>query len=231
MSCRTIPWLKLGFGFLWYASAGFFLANTPLWVKVWAWAEAIAGAWAWTLALAGFTALVWTGVLPVAWALAEAITGSRPVTKTLAGVGVVILAATVAVVLAMTGATACAVAWALAWAWTGSRGGARTVCRILAQTMVMATALSLAGCTVLGIMTWTVLGAFLGARILGWLVVVAWTLTLPLGLVGVLAEVWAVVENELPRSFSQFHTFLILAFTSLSGMGLGSLVNLISHLS
>lgn len=42
MSCKTIPWLWLTFGFLWYACASFVLAYTPLSIKAIAIAEAIA---------------------------------------------------------------------------------------------------------------------------------------------------------------------------------------------
>jgi serine/threonine-protein kinase len=147
MSCRTIPWLWVTFGFLWHVCAGFVLAYTP-WLKAIAIGEAITGAGPWTLAGTGLIALVWTGVLPVVWAVVEAGSGAMPVTKTIAGIGVMVLAG--------------AETWAYALAWSGA-----------------------------------------------------------------LALTWAVVEDELPKSLSQFQTFLILALTSLLGMGLGWLVHLL----
>jgi|GEM_PF-3981456 len=223
MICRTIPCLWLALGFLWYTLAGFVLAYTDLWDKTWA----IAGTGAWTLAMTGFTALIWTGALPVAWAFVETGSGSMSATKTIAGVGVVVLTLGGVLILAGVGVWAYALAWSGAWAWAGSWSGAWNLTRILTRTVVCAWASTLASGVLLGVLVLTMPWVEIWVEILAWFAVLAWSVTSLLGVVGVLALTWAVVEDELPKSISQFNTFLILALTSVSGMGFGWLANLI----
>mgnify|MGYP001136541475 CR=1 FL=1 len=229
MSCRTIPWLWLTFCFLWYACASFVLAYTPLWVKAIALAEVIAQSPAPSQAMAvtGLIALVWTGVLPLAWAVVEAGSGAMPATKTIAGVAVVVVAGIGVMVLAGAGTWAYALAWSGAWASAASGGGAWTLTRILARTVILAWASCLACGALLGVLVWNLPWAESWVEILVWFLVEAWACALLLGVVGALALTWAVVEDQLPKSLSQFQTFLILALTSLLGMGLGWLANLV----
>lgn len=150
-----------------------------------------------------------------------------PVTKMIAGVGVVVVAGIGVMVLAGAGTWAYALAWSGAWAWAASGAGAWTLTRILARTVVLAWGSCLACGALLGILVWNLPWAESWVEILVWLLVDTWAGALLLGIVGALALTWAVVEDELPKSLSQFQTFLILALTSLLGMGLGWLVNLV----
>jgi serine/threonine-protein kinase len=92
--------------------------------------------------------------------------------------------------------SAVAWAWALAWAWSW----ARAVAWVVAAAVV-----------VVGVTTGIVAGATVVALVLA-LGVVAWFWA------------WAVATDELQKSFSKFHTFLILASTSSLSLGLGRLV-------
>lgn len=225
MSCKTIPWLWLTFGFLWYACASFVLAYAP-WLKGIAMTEAIAGTGAWTLCVVGLITLVWTGVLPLAWAVVEARSGAMRASKTIVMVGAIVVAAIGVMLLAGAGTWAYALAWSGAWAWAASEAGAWILTRILARTVVLAWASSLACSAPLGILAWNLPWTEDWVKALVWLLLGAWAGALLLGIVGALALTWAVVEDELPKSLSQFQTFLILALTSLSGMGLGWLASL-----
>ncbi|PHK40764.1 serine/threonine protein kinase, partial [Nostoc linckia z16] len=88
--------------------------------------------------------------------------------------------------------------WAWAWAWAVAVAGAGAV------TVTVAVAVAGTG-------AWAV--AVAGA----WAVVVA--VTVALAVTVAMAVAWA--GDELQKSFSKFHTFLILASTSSLGLGLG----------
>jgi serine/threonine-protein kinase len=91
-------------------------------------------------------------------------------------------------------------AWAWAWAWFVFEAFAGVVG---------------------GSVVWALAGAALGV-VVG---VVVWPWALAGAFAGAVSGAMSEAANELRKSFCKYHTFLILALTSLSGLGLGRLLS------
>lgn len=248
MKSKTIPEGELVSSFFGYMVAGFFLVNTPFWAVAFAVAFALAeawvGAWArlvplvWVGAWLWLVPSLWVGIVAVAGAGAEGVAGA--VAGTLAwfvlwgvarrvafamprgrlgtALGMMVFAVSGAVTWyvfgAVTGRVALAisegkfltvavfVAWAWAWAW------------------VWFVFEAMAG-IVVGGLVWVAAGVALGM----WTGVAVWVWAVAGAVAGVIAAAVSKARKELLESFSKLHTFLIMAGTCLSGLGLGQLLS------
>jgi hypothetical protein len=248
MKSRIIPESELVSSFLGYTVAGFFLISTPFWAVAFAVAFALAeawvGAWArlvplvWVEAWVGFVPVAWIGILAIAgagtgavagavagtmawfvlWAVARRVAFAMPRGRLGTWLRVGVFAVTGAVTWLVFGSVAghvalamprgefvnvaVVVAWAWAWAWTW----------FLFEAV--------AG-VVIGGLAWTAAGVGLA--------VVAgdalWVWAVAGSVAGVIAAAVSKARKDLLVSFSKWHTFLIMAATSLSGLGLGRLVS------
>ncbi len=252
MRSRTFPEGALVYSFIGYTVVGFFVIYTPLWgaafalafsvtaagVRVWArivpmdWIEAWAKivplawvvAWAFVVATAGSGGGVVAGAFAgvVAWFVSWAV--GRRVAFSLAGRGfgavpvVLVFAVTGAVTWFVFGAVAGRVALAVA------RGDFWVVAVVVAWAWAWAWAWfvfeAFAG-VVGGSVVWAFAGAALGV-VVG-IVVLPWALAGAFA--GAVSGAMSEAANELRKSFCKYHTFLILALTSLSGLGLGRLLS------
>lgn len=252
MKSKTIPEGALVFSFLGYSVAGFCLIYAPPWgvafavavaltgagVRVWggsvpltwieSWAKIVplgwVGGWAFVVVMAGtgsplvagaFAGVVawfvyWVVARRVAFALNARGFGALPVTGVFAVTGAVTWfvygAVAERVALAVTvrefGVMAVAVAWAWAWAWTWF------VCEAFG-----------------GVLAGSVAWAFAGAILAAFVGVLDWAWAFAGAFVGVVSGATSEAANELLNSFNKCHTFLILAGTSLSGLGFGQLLS------
>jgi hypothetical protein len=252
MKSKTFPESELICSFLGYTMAGFFLVYTPLWAIAFATAFVLseaAGTWAklvpfvWVGAWVGLLPLAWAGVIGlvtvlgaktagavagamaagavawfVLWAVARHVAFAWPRGRLGASIRVVMFAVTGAVTWFVFGATAgrvavsltkgdvmnvvMVVAWAWAWAWGWF------VCEAVAGVVVGGLAWVAAG-VAFAILTGSA----------GW----AWALTGAIA--GMLSAVVSKARKELIQSLSTWNAFLIMAATTLLGLGFGRLLN------
>jgi hypothetical protein len=249
MKSRVIPEGQLIGSFLGYALVGFLLIYSPpwavsfaiafvltgagakvllkiipmAWLEVWSGSIPLAWIFAWIFlvvlteaklgliagAFAGIVAwfVFWAVARRIAFSFAETRFGSVPVLVVFAVTGAVnwFVYGAVAerVAMAQSGlAVAFVVAWAWAWTW------AWFVFEAL-------------GGVVLGSLAWAVAGIVLGAVFGVKFAIVIWAWTLTGAVAGAISGAVAEAGNELLLSFSRFQTFTILAFMSLSGLGVG----------
>lgn len=252
MKSKTFPESELICSFLGYTIAGFFLVYTPPWAIAFAAAfvlsEAI-GTWAkfvpfvWVGAWVGFLPLAWAGVIGfltiigaktagavagamaagavawfVLWAVARHVAFAWPRGRLGASIRVVMFAVTGAVTWFVFGATAgrvalsltkgdvvnvvMVVAWAWAWAWGWF------VCEAVAGVAVGGLAWVAAG-VAFGILTGSA----------------GWTWAVTGAIAGMLSAVVSKARKELIKSLSTWNAFLIMAATTLLGLGFGRLLN------
>ena len=249
MKNRTIPESELVCSFLGYVVAGFFFVNTPFWAIAFAVAFVLAeavGSWAKLVpfvlveAWVGLVPFVWVGFVAVAgvmaggavagamasgavtwfvlWAVARHVAFLLPGGRFGALIRMGIFALTGAVTWFVFGSVAgrvavamtegkllivvVVVAWSWAWAWVW----------FLFEAV--------AG-VVVGGMAWVTagvaLGVFVGKAIWAWAVAGA--------MAGVVVAAVSKARQELLKSFSKSHTFLIMAGTCLLGLSLGRVVS------
>ena len=252
MKSKTFPESELICSFLGYTMAGFFLVYTPPWAIAFAVAfilsEAI-GTWAkfvpfvWVGAWVGFLPIAWAGVIGfltiigaktagavagamtagavawfVLWAVARHVAFAWPRGRLGASIRVVMFAVTGAVTWFVFGATAghvalslgkgnvmnviLVVAWAWAWAWGWF------VFEAVAGVVV-------------GGLAWVAAGVAFGMLTGS----AGWTWAVAGAIAGMLSAVVSKARKELIKSLSTWNAFLIMAATTLLGLGFGRLLN------
>lgn len=251
MKRRSIPESELISSFLGYATAGFFLVNTPFWVIAFAVAFVLAeavGSWAKLLPLVWVGA--WVGLVPVVWVgfVVVAGTGAAGATAGAAGAGAVawfvlwavsrhvafalphgrFTAAIRALIFSLTGAVTWfvfgSVAGRVAWAMHG--GQSLIVAMVVAWAWAWAWAWfvfeALAG-VVIGGIAWVAVG--FGIGIFAGVGVPVWTWAMAGAVAGFVVAAVSKARKELLKSFSKSHTFFIMAGICLLGLSSGRLVS------
>lgn len=246
LACSFLGYAVIGFFLIhtppWAMAFAIAFAITAACARAWAMAIFLAKVEAWAALLPLVLVAAWAGIMTMAESGAGLVAGAfagvicwfvfwavgRRVAFTLAGQG--FSTAPVVVVFALIGA----VSWFVFGAVAGRVAFAVAQGKLLLVALIVAWAWAWAWAwflfefytgVIIGSLGWACLGVAFGMQleIIAGLMVWAWVLAGALA--GAVSGAMSQAGKELQKSFSQFHTFLFLAVTSLSGLGLGRLLS------